>query len=125
MDLISPLKEERGVSIAKTLIALVIIGAGLFVGIKYVLIKVHYLSIKDTVRAQAESAAMYDDIAIRREIIARAGESRLRIRSDDIRIDRMPGDRVTISLSYQDSLPLLVKTVYFNFDIEESSPLIR
>ncbi len=125
MDLRNLLRGERGISIVKILISLVIIGIVLFVGLRYLLIRVHYLSVKDTVRVQAESAAIYPDVHIKREIVRRAKESEVTLAEEDIRIDRLPGERITISLSYRDSLPLFVKTFYFDFDIEETTPLPR
>lgn len=125
MRLANVLRDEKGISIVKLLIGLVVIAIVLYVGIKYVLIRVHYLSIKDTVRAQAESASVYPDEYLKREIVMRAAESKVVLTTDDVIIDRMPGDVVTISLSYTDSLPLFVKTIYFDFDVSESSELPR
>ncbi len=125
MRLASVLRDEKGISIVKLLIGLIVIVIVLYVGVKYVLIRVHYLSIKDTVRVQAESASVYPDEYLTREIVRRAAESKVVLTTDDIIIDRRPGDAVTISLSYTDSLPLYVKTIYFDFDISESAELPR
>ena len=119
------LRGEKGVSIVKTLLLLVVVAIVLYVGVNYILIRVHYLAVKDAVRGGAESASIYDGDYVKREILEKAREAKVFLTEDEIIIDRWPGEKVTVSLSYRDSLALFVKTIYFDFDVEESAAIGR
>lgn len=119
------LRNEKGIGPYKAIIALVLIALIFFLGIKYILIRVHYLSVKDEVTVQAANASMYNDEYMRREILDRAMDAKVALTEEMITIARIPGRSVTVSVSYRDSLRLLVKTFYFDFDIEETASLTR
>lgn len=92
-------------------------------GIKWVLVKVRYAAIKDEVESLVKFAQTKSDETIVREIMEKAKEHNIKIAPDSLLIDREPGDHITISVSYLDSIVLPKKTLYFHFKIEKTGPL--
>jgi len=85
--------NESGVSKLKVLIVLVVLGAVIHVGVKYLSMKLDYERMKDTMNIKAGAAQVLKDEEIRRELVARAkeldlpllGENFLILRDEDKR----------------------------------------
>jgi len=116
-------KMKKGMSLIGILILIAVIVFGMIFGIKWVLVQVHRSTIKDKTEELVRFAQMKSDGTIIKEILERAQDNNIKIDPDSILIDREPGDHITISLSYTDSIVLPKKTLYFHFKIEKTGPL--
>jgi hypothetical protein len=87
------LGNESGVSALKVWIIIILVGAGIHVGIKYVSMKLDYERMLDTMNIKASAAQILKDEEIRSELVQRAkeldlpltGENFLIIRDEDKR----------------------------------------
>ena len=116
---------ERGAGFFGVIVILVFIALAIFVAYKFILIKVHYMSITEIVKHRAQYAISYSDKSIKRDIRRKAWESRIMIEEGDIQIWRDPGNTITIRVPYSDSVNLYVKKFYYDYEIEEMAPLPR
>jgi len=114
---------NKGTSIIGILILLVIIIFGMMFGIKWILVKVKFYALKDKVEEVIRFAQTKDDNEITKEIMDKAREQNIEIEPDSFYIDREPGDHITITLSYNDSIVIPKKTLYFHFRLERTGPL--
>ncbi len=114
---------KRGTSLIGILILIAIIIFVMIFGVKWVLIKVRYAAIKDKVESLVKFAQTKSDGTMMKEIMERAHDNNVKINPDSILIDREPGDHITISLSYTDSIVIPKKTLYFHFRLEKTGPL--
>ena len=80
--------NESGVSKLKVLIVLVVLGAVIHVGVKYLSMKLDYERMKDTMNIKAGAAQVLKDEEIRRELVARAKELDLPLMGENFLILR-------------------------------------
>lgn len=117
--------DERGVSYLKVIIVLAFFTLLGYVGIKSIIIRSHYESIREKVREEARFAGTYSDKRIRRGIIRRGEEVDVKLFEEEISIARRPGQDIVVRFAYSDSLVLPFYTHYFDFSIDETAPLPR
>ncbi|MFQ5907069.1 MAG: hypothetical protein ACE5JA_10940 [bacterium] len=118
-------RGERGVGFFGIVIMVAILGILFFVAYKFILLRVHYLSIKDIVKNRAQYAVSYSDEAIKRDIMQRAWESGILIEKDSIYVHREPGYRITITVPFSDSVNLHVKKFLYHYVVKQRAPLPR
>ena len=118
-------RRERGGSLFGVIVMLAVLGLMIFVAYKFILVKVHYMSIKEIVKHRAQYAMSYSDRSIRRDIRRKAWESGVLIADEDIQIWREPGDKITIRVPYSDSVNLYIKKFYYEQEVDEMAPLPR
>jgi len=117
--------KERGGGFFGLIVIIAVLGLIIFVAYKFILVKVHYMSIKEIVKHRAQYAVSYSDRSIRRDIRQKAWESGILIEEEDIHIWREPGNKITIRVPYSDSVNLYVKKFYYEQEIDEMAPLPR
>lgn len=116
---------ERGAGFFGIIVIIVVVGLMIFVAYKFILIKIHYMSIREIVKHRAQYAVSYSDKSIRRDIRRKAWESGILIEDEDIHIWRDPGNKITIRVPFSDSVNLYVKKFYYDHEIDEMAPLPR
>jgi len=82
------MSNENGVSSVKVMIWLVILGAGLHVGLKYLSIQLDYQRMKDTMNSKATVAQVLKDEEIRIDLVAKAKELGLPLKGENFIIVR-------------------------------------
>ena len=82
------LRNESGISALKVWIIIVLVGAGIHVGIKYVSMKLDYERMKDTMNIKASAAQILKDEEIRAELVQRAKELDLPLTGENFLIIR-------------------------------------
>jgi len=118
-------RGERGSGLLGLLIIVIVLAVIVFVGIKFLMLHVHYRSMLDVVKNRAQFAISYSDEAIQRDVIHKGWENGVFVVRDSIYIYREPGYRISIQVPYSDTVDLMVKQFYFHFLVEESAPLPR
>lgn len=118
-------RKERGGGLFGIIVILLVLGLMIFVAYKFILIKIHYMSIKEIVKHRAQYAVSYSDKSIRRDIRRKAWESGILIEEDDIQIWREPGNKITIRVPFSDSVNLYIKKFYYEQEVDEMAPLPR
>ncbi|TET46160.1 hypothetical protein E3J62_05130 [candidate division TA06 bacterium] len=116
---------ERGAGFFGIIVIVAIVGLMIFVAYKFILIKIHYMSIQEIAKHRAQYAVSYSDKSIRRDIRRKAWESGILIEEEDIQIWRDPGNKITIRFPFSDSVNLYVKKFYYDHEIDEMAPLPR
>lgn len=117
--------NERGISVIKTLILLTIIFLLGYFATKYIILRAHYQTVKEKVSEQARFAGTTSDQEILEAIVKRGKDVNVYLEKEDISIDRIPGEEITIRLAYTDSIVVPLHTFRFNFEVDETFPLPR
>jgi len=119
--------NERGMGPVKLMvILLLLIGVG-YIVTNFIIVRAHYQTVKEKVKEQARFAGTNTDDEIFLSIVQKGKEVDLMLGEEEISVQRVPGEEITINVSYPDSivLPLRLYTFHFNFRIEETAPLPR
>jgi len=82
------LGSESGVSALKVWIIIILVGAGIHVGIKYISIKMDYERMLDTINIKASAGQVLKDEEIRAELVQRAKELDLPLTGENFTIIR-------------------------------------
>ncbi len=116
-------RGERGEGRVGLLIALVVLGAAVFTGIKVIPVRVAAYEFKDTIREQCRFAALNrDDGAIRDKILLKAKELEIPLEKKNLRLERTQSEMI-ISARYEKPIDLKVTTYVYKFDHREKAPL--
>lgn len=118
-------REERGAGFFGIIVIIAVLALIVFVAYKFIMLKVHNMSITEVVKNRAQYAVNYSDKAIKRDIRQKAWESGILVEEQDIYIWREPGSTITIRVPYSDSVNLYVKKFYYDYTVEEMAPLPR
>jgi hypothetical protein len=116
-------RGERGEGRIGFVIALAVLGAAIFVGVKVVPVRIAAYEFKDFVREQCRFAAVNrDDKDIRNKIVAKAKELEIPLDKKDLRLERTMSEMI-ITARYQQPIDLKVTTYVYKFDVKERAPL--
>jgi len=115
----------RGAGFFGIIVIVAVLGIVLFVAYRFILLRVHYMSIRDIVKNRAQYAVSYSDESIRRDIMQRAWQSGILIEKDSVYVQREPGYRITITVPFSDSVNLYVKRFHYHYVVSEKAPLSR
>lgn len=118
-------RAEQGSGFFGILVIVVVLAIMVFVGFKFLMLHVHYRSMKDVVKNRARFAVTYSDESIARDIIHKGWENGVYVAKDSIYIYREPGYRINIQVPFTDTVDLMVTQLYYHFLVEESAPLPR
>ncbi len=118
-------RGERGAGFLGVLVILAVLAILAFVGFKFLMLRVHFASIREIVKNRAAYAVSYSDFSIKRDVRQRAWENGIDVSTDSIYVYREPGYRITIQVPFSDSVNLIVKKFYYHFTVEETAPLPR
>lgn len=105
------------------LISLALLGAGIFVGVKIVPVRINAYEFRDYIQDECRYAATRNrDEEIYRSILAKAKELKLPLEKKNLHLERTMHEMV-INAKYQQTIDLKFTQYVFKFDHEERAPL--
>jgi hypothetical protein len=105
------------------MIALALLGAGIFVGVKIIPVRVNAYEFRDFIQEECRFAATREkDAEIFKRVFDKAQDLKLPITKKDIRLERTTHEMI-ISAKYVQTIDLKVTKYVFKFDHEERAPL--
>ena len=114
---------ERGDGRIGFLIALALLGGGIFVGVKIIPVRVNAYEFRDFIQEECRFAATRShDEEIFKRVFDKAQDLKLPITKKDIRLERTTHEMI-ISAKYVQTIDLKVTKYVFKFDHEERAPL--
>jgi hypothetical protein len=116
-------KYEKGEGRVGFLIALVIAGLAVFLGMKIIPVRIDAYEFRDFLREEARYAAVrYDDAIVANRIMARAKEMGIPLNPKNLTLTRTTGEMI-ITAKYEQPIDLKVTTYVYKFDAKEKAPL--
>jgi hypothetical protein len=114
---------ERGEGRLGLLIALALLGSGIFLGIKIIPVRVNAYEFRDFIQEECRFAATRNhDDEIRKRIFDKAKELRLPLDKKNLKMERTTREMI-ISAKYEQTIDLKVTKYVYRFDHEERAPL--
>lgn len=105
------------------MIALALLGAGIFVGVKIIPVRVNAYEFRDFIQEECRFAATRNkDSEIFKRVYDKAQDLKLPIAKKDIHLERTTHEMI-ISAKYKQTIDLKVTKYVFVFDHEERAPL--
>jgi hypothetical protein len=114
---------ERGEGRIGFLISLALLGAGVFVGVKIIPVRVNAYEFRDFIQEECRFAATRNhDEEIYKRIFDKAKDLRLPLDKKNLHMERTTREMI-ISATYEQTIDLKVTKYVFKFDHEERAPL--
>jgi len=114
---------ERGEGRIGLLVALALLGGGIFFGVKIIPVRINAYEFRDFIQEECRFAATRNhDAEIYKRIFDKAKELHLPLEKKNLKLDRTMHEMV-ISAKYQQTIDLKVTKYVFKFDHEERAPL--
>ena len=114
---------ERGEGRIGFLISLVLLGVGIFVGVKVIPVRVNAYEFRDFIQQECRFAATRNhDEEIYKRIFDKARELRLPLDKKNLRMERTAHEMI-IAAKYQQTIDLKFTKYVYKFDHEEHAPL--
>lgn len=114
---------ERGEGRIGLMVALALLGAGIFVGVKIIPVRVNAYEFRDFIQEECRFAATRNkDAEIFKRVFEKAQALRLPVTKKDIRLERTTSEMI-IRAKYVQTIDLKVTKYVFKFDHEERAPL--
>ena len=114
---------ERGDGKIGFLISLTLLGAGIFVGVKLIPVRVNAYEFRDFIQEECRFAATRaNDKEIYTRIYDKAMELRLPLQKKNLHMERTSHEMI-ISAKYEQTIDLKVTKYVYKFDHEERAPL--
>ena len=115
--------RERGEGRIGLMLALALLGVGLFLGVKLVPVRVNAYEFKDFIQEECRFAATRNkDDEIAKRILAKAQALHLPLEKKNLRLERTAGEMI-IKAKYQQTIDLKFTTYVYKFDHVERAPL--
>jgi hypothetical protein len=115
--------SERGDGRIGFLISLALLGAGVFVGVKIIPVRVNAYEFRDFIQEECRFAATRNhDEEIYKRIFDKAKDLRLPLDKKNLHMERTTHEMV-ISATYEQTIDLKFTKYVFKFDHEERAPL--
>ena len=103
-QLCSPTSDERGLSRLGVMILVLIISAGVWLGLHVIPFFYYYNELLGLMDAQAEKASVFTDAKIRKELMKKINKLQIPIDDpEDLKINRIDG-KIVIDLKYEEVL---------------------
>jgi hypothetical protein len=116
-------KRERGEGRIGFLIALIVVGIVIFLGVKVVPVRIAAYEFRDFLRDEARYAAVrHDDATVAKRIMDRAKEMGLPLQAKNLQLTRTTGEMI-ITAHYEQPIDLKVTTYVYKFNAKEKAPL--
>lgn len=116
-------RHERGEGRIGLLIALALLGAGTFLGVKIIPVRVNAYEFRDFIQEECRFAATRNhDEEIYKRIFDKAKELKLPLEKKNLTMNRTTREMV-ITAKYQQTIDLKVTKYVYRFDHEEHAPL--
>jgi hypothetical protein len=104
-------------------IGLALVGIAIFLGAKFIPVKVAAYEFRDTIREECRLGAVRStDAAVRKRIMEKAAELEIPLKGKNLTIQRTPS-RMIITARYEQPIDLKVTTYVYRFDHKEKAPL--
>jgi len=115
--------KERGEGRIGLLIALALLGMGIFFGAKIIPVRVNAYEFRDFIQEECRFAATRNhDEEIYKRIFAKAKELRLPLEKKNLTLERTMREMI-ITAKYEQTIDLKVTKYVYKFDHEERAPL--
>ena len=115
--------NQRGEGRLGLLIAVVVFGAAIFLGVKIIPVRIDAYEFRDILREEARFAAVRSaDSQVAQRIMKKAQELEVPLDKKNLSVSRT-NSKVTISAHYEVPIDLKVTTYVYKFDAKESAPL--
>ena len=116
-------KRERGDGRVGFLISLALLGAGVFVGVKVIPVRVNAYEFRDFIQEECRFAATRaSDKEIYTRIYDKARELRLPLEKKNLHMERTTHEMI-INAKYEQTIDLKITKYVYKFDHEERAPL--
>jgi len=123
MTKLSSGRTQRGEGRIGFLIALIVIGAAIFVGMKVIPVRITAYEFRDALREEARYAAVRDDDAkVVARILQKAEDLEIPLHKKNLQVKRTTGEMI-IRAEYEQPIDLKVTTYVYKFRAEERAPL--
>ena len=117
------LGSQRGEGRAGLLIALIVVGAAAFTGMKIIPVRIAAYEFRDVLREEARYGAVRNtDAAVAQRILERAEELDVPLEPENLSVRRTQHE-ITITASYQQPIDLKLTTYVYRFNAKEVAPL--
>ena len=114
---------ERGEGKVGLLIAIAVVAVGIFLGMKFIPVRVAAYELRDFVEEECRFAAVRKgDDEVRKRIMNKAEELDIPLEPKNLVLRRTRSEMI-ITASYTKDIDLKVPTYVYEFDIEERAPL--
>jgi len=115
--------HERGEGRIGLLIALALLGSGIFLGVKIIPVRINAYEFRDFIQEECRFAATRNhDSEIYKRIFDKAKELNLPLDKKNLTMERTTREMI-ISAKYQQTIDLKVTKYVYRFDHEERAPL--
>jgi hypothetical protein len=115
--------SQRGEGKIGLLVALIIVGIAIFLGVKIIPVRVSAYEFRDVLRQEARYGAVRnDDKSVAKRIMDQARELDVPLKTSNLSVSRTRSEMV-ITASYDDPIDLKVTTYVYKFRAEERAPL--
>jgi len=114
---------ERGDGRIGFLISLALLGAGVFVGVKIIPVRVNAYEFRDFIQEECRFAATRNrDEEIFKRVFDKAKDLKLPLEKKNLHMERTTHEMI-ISAKYEQTIDLKFTTYVYKFDHEERAPL--
>ena len=115
--------RERGDGRIGFLISLALLGAGVFLGVKVIPVRVNAYEFRDFIQEECRFAATRSrDEEIYKRIFDKAKDLQLPLQKKNLHMERTTHEMI-ISAKYEQTIDLKFKKFVYKFDYEERAPL--
>lgn len=116
-------KNERGEGRLGLLVAVIVVGAAIFVGAKVIPVRVTAYQFRDLLRQEARMGAVRDDDhAVAERILREAQDLEIPLDKKNLKVTRTKS-KMIITVRYEVPIDLKVTTYTYKFDVTERAPL--
>ncbi len=117
------LRDQNGEGRVGLLIALVLLAAGIFVGVKIIPVRINAYEFGDFIQEECRFAAVRNqDAEVEKRILAKAAALEIPLKKKDLSVKRTSGEMV-ITASYEQPIDLKVTVYNYKFYRRERAPL--
>jgi hypothetical protein len=116
-------KAERGEGRIGLIVALALLGAGIFLGVKIIPVRVNAYEFRDFVQEECRFAATrHNDADIYKRIVDKARSLDIPLDKRNLKLERTTREMI-ISAKYEQTIDLKFTKYVFRFDQKERAPL--
>lgn len=105
------------------MIALIVVGITIFLGVKIIPVRIAAYEFRDVLREECRYGAVRsDDAAVAKRIMQKAAELEIPMSRKQLKVRRTTGEMI-ITANYEQPIDLKVTTYVYKFDAKEKAPL--
>lgn len=121
--MMSKLRSQKGEGKVGLMVALIVVGAAVFLGFKIIPVRVAAYEFRDVLREEARYAAVrHDDATVAKRIMNKAAELEIPLSAKGLTVKRTVSNMI-IRAQYEQPIDLKVTTYVYKFNAEERAPL--